>query len=169
MITNLRQLYIHQILDLLSAETQILEALPSMIGKAQHDELRQAFEEHLEETRDQVGRLNKILSSHGGTNGSEKCKAIEGIIAEGEHLMEEMQGPATDAGLIASAQRVEHYEIAAYGTAKEFAKKLNFDDDAKLLDETLDEESSANEKLTKIATGGLFGTGVNEEAMAATS
>lgn len=166
MITTLKQLYLHQIQDLYSAETQILVALPKMIARAQDDDLREAFENHLEETREQVGRLNKILGSHGGTTRNERCKAIEGILQEGEDLMKEMQGGATDPGLIAAAQRVEHYEIAAYGTAKELAKVLDLDDDAKLLDETLEEESGANEKLTKIATGGLFGHGVNEEAMA---
>ena len=165
MIQNLKQLYLHQIQDLKSAETQILEALPKMISQAQCDELRTAFDDHLQETRNQLSRINEILARHGGTDGGEKCKAIEGIVKEGEELMKEMGGKATDPGLIAAAQRVEHYEIAAYGTAKEFADELGFDDDVQLLDATLEEEGNANKKLTKIATGGLFGEGVNEEAV----
>lgn len=164
MITNLKQLYLHQISDLYSAETQILEALPKMLSRARNEDLRAAFEEHLEETRDQLGRLNKILDSHGGGTRDECCNATKGLIIEGEELMKEMQSDAVDAGLIASAQRIEHYEIAAYGTAKEFADELSLDEDAKLLDETLAEEGAANERLTKIATGGLFGEGVNELA-----
>lgn len=167
MITNLHQLYIHQIKDLLSAESQIAAALPKMIAKATCDDLKKALQNHLEETGKQTERLNTILGNHQLPREKEKCKAIEGIIAEGDHLMSEMTGDAVDAGIIASAQRVEHYEIAAYGTAKEYADKLDYDEDVKLLDETLEEEADCNEKLTKLATGGLFGTGVNDEAVRA--
>jgi ferritin-like metal-binding protein YciE len=165
MITNLHQLYIHQIKDLLSAETQITDALPKMIAHATDADLKQALEEHLKETGKQSERLNSILGNHHIPREKEKCRAIEGIIAEGEHLLKEMTGDAVDAGIIASAQRVEHYEIAAYGTAREYASKLDYDGDVTLLDETLEEEADCNEKLTKLATGGLFGTGVNDEAV----
>jgi ferritin-like metal-binding protein YciE len=166
MITNLKQLYLHQIEDLHSAENQILKAMPKMIARTQDENLREAFSAHLEETRHHLGRLNEILGSHGGVSAGKRCEAIEGILKEGEHLIDEMGGTATDAGLIAAAQRVEHYEIAAYGTAREFAEKLDLTDDAKLLDETLQEEGHANKRLTKIATGGFFGSGVNDAAVA---
>ncbi|BDS07152.1 YciE/YciF family protein [Oceaniferula spumae] len=164
MITNLHQLYIHQIKDLHSAETQILEALPKLAAKANCDKLRDAFNHHLEETRDQLERINNILAAHNEPRGTDVCDATKGLIKEGDKLMLEMTGDAVDAGLIASAQRVEHYEIAAYGTAKEYADQLGYDNDVDLLDKTLEEESNANESLTKIATGGFFSSGVNEEA-----
>lgn len=166
MIQNLHDLYIDQLKDLYSAEEQILEALPKMIAQAQNKELKQAFKDHEQETKAQFSRITILLTNHGTTGGDETCQAIKGIIQEGEHLMNELTGDATDPGLIASAQRVEHYEVAAYGTAKQFAKHLGYDGDVKVLDETLDEESNANEKLTKVATGGLFSSGVNQAAMA---
>ncbi len=167
MITNLYDLYIHEIQDLHSAETQILEALPKMVARASSDELRDSFTKHLEETREQLNRIKKILGNHNERPENEECEATKGLLEEGQNLMNEMAGDVTDAGLITAAQRVEHYEIAAYGTAKAHAKLLDFDDDIKLLDETLDEESNANESLTKLATGGFFSSGVNSEAVAA--
>src|SRR6056297_658469 len=110
MINNLHDLYIHQIQDLKSAETQILEALPKMIQRAQSKELREAFEHHLEETKRQDQRLDVILQRYNMAGQSETCQAAKGIIKEGEHLMSELTGEATDPGLITSAQRVEHYE-----------------------------------------------------------
>ncbi|MDF1754714.1 MAG: ferritin-like domain-containing protein [Verrucomicrobiales bacterium] len=164
MITNLHQLYINQIKDLHSAETQIIEALPKMAARANSDDLRESFNKHLNETREQLTRINKILDSHGIHPGTDVCEATQGLLREGEKLMKEMIGDAVDAGLIAAAQRVEHYEIAAYGTARAYAKKLHYNDDVDLLSTTLDEESDANEHLTKIATGGFFSDGVNDEA-----
>ena len=166
MITNLHDLYIHQLQDLYSAEEQILGALPKMIVKAQDEGLKSALKHHEQETKGQFSRITDLLAKHGQQPGGETCQAIKGIIEEGEHLMGEIAGDAIDPGLIASAQRVEHYEIAAYGTAKKFAKHLGYDEDVSCLGETLDEESDANEKLTKIATGGLFRSGVNQEAIA---
>lgn len=166
MITNLHQLYIHQIKDLESAERQIIDALPSMIEKAQSSELKEAFQDHLEQTRNQLQRISKILAFHGELSGTEECQAIKGIVKEGKHLMNELVGDAVDPGLIAAAQRIEHYEITAYGTTKEYAEALDYDQDVSLLDETLEEEADANEKLTKLATGGFFSSGVNAEAMA---
>ena len=166
MITSLHDLYIHHIKDLHSAETQIVEALNKMISRASSEELRNAFTEHLSETEGQIDRIQQILANHGQSMGDETCKAISGIIEEGNSLMNEMVGEATDAGLIAAAQRVEHYEIAAYGTAKEYADVLGYSDDEALLEETLEQEGEANKTLTKIATGGFFSSGVNSEAVA---
>ncbi|NNE92799.1 MAG: DUF892 family protein [Verrucomicrobiales bacterium] len=169
MITNLKDLYMHQIKDLYSAESQVLDALPQMIANAKDEELRTALSEHLDETRGQKDRLEEIFRNHGKQPEKEKCKAAEGIIEEGDELMKELIGDAADAGIIAAAQRFEHYEIAAYGTAKEYADSLGFDDDVDLLDKTLEEESDANELLTKLAVGRYFGMaeGLNEDAKAA--
>ena len=166
MITNLHQLYIHQLKDLHSAEEQILAALPKMVTHAQDDDLREAFVKHQKETTEQLQRITDLLTYHHETPGGETCHAIKGLIKEAEHLMGEVSGDAVDPSLIASAQRIEHYEIAAYGTAKRFAKHLDYSNDVSLLDETLEQESECNEELTKIATGGLFSKGVNQAALA---
>lgn len=166
MIKNLHDLYIHQIKDLKSAESQILEALPKMIARSQSDEVRQGFEKHFEETKKQSQRLDVILQRHGIPGQTETCQAIKGIIEEGDHLMSELTGDATDPGLITAAQRVEHYEMAAYGTAKEYADVLDYDEDEKLLQESLDEEGEANKNLMKLAKGGFFSSGVNKDAVA---
>jgi ferritin-like metal-binding protein YciE len=143
-----------------------LKALPKMAEAASHTELKQAFEDHLEETKNQVGRLNRIFSLLGETSGGGHCDAMEGLIEEGKGLIEKDGDPAVkDAALIAAAQRVEHYEIAGYGTAHTYAELLDHDGAAELLQETLDEEGAANKKLNKIATGGLFGEGINREAL----
>jgi ferritin-like metal-binding protein YciE len=165
MITNLEQLYYDQIRDLYSAETQLTTALPEMAGKASNQELREAFEMHLDETRGHRARLEKICARHGVTPEGEECDAMRGLIKEArKHVADTTPGDVRDAVLIASANRVEHYEIAAYGVAKTFAKCLGFSEDASLLDESLDEESAADAKVTKIATGGLFTSGVNQAA-----
>jgi len=164
MIATLHQLYIHQIKDLHSAECQVLEPLTQMASKACCDELKAALTKHADETRTHLTRLETILRNHNETPGDVECEAAKGIIKEGQHLLSELRGDAIDPGIIAACQRFEHYEIAAYGTVKEYAKALDLDGDADLLDENLDEESDANEKLTKIATGGFFRSGVNEEA-----
>jgi len=166
MITNLEQLYYDQIRDLYSAETQLITALPEMAANATNKELKEAFEMHLEETRTQRGRLEKICARHGMTPEGEECDAMRGLVKEAKkHVTDTTPGDVRDAVLIASANRVEHYEIAAYGVAKTFAKCLGFSEDASLLDESLDEESAADDKVTKIATGGLFTSGVNQAAV----
>lgn len=166
MITNLEQLYYDQIRDLYSAETQLITALPEMAANATNKELKEAFEMHLEETRTQRGRLEKICARHGMTPEGEECDAMRGLVKEAKkHVSDTTPGDVRDAVLIASANRVEHYEIAAYGVAKTFAKCLGFSEDASLLDESLDEESAADDKITKIATGGLFTSGVNQAAV----
>jgi ferritin-like metal-binding protein YciE len=136
-----------------------------MAQAAHHDELKQAFQHHLDETRGHLKRVEEALGELGVSNPTEVCKGMKGLIAEGEEMIE-MQGDPTakDAGLIAAAQRVEHYEIAAYGTARQLADDCGFDGIKDLMDQTLDEESQADKLLTKIATGGMFKAGVNQQA-----
>lgn len=161
----LQDVFVEQIADLQSAEQQLISALPKMAEAASDDELRKAFLAHLDETRGHADRLRKIASIVGTTVPSEECQAMKGLVAEGEDTINRPgTAVAKDAALIAAAQRVEHYEIAAYGTAKTLAKEIGLDDAVELLDETLDEESEADKLLTKIATGGLFSSGVNEKA-----
>ena len=163
-LATLNDVFADQIEDLYSAETQLISALPKMASAASDEKLQKAIETHLEETRGHVERLTQIKNDLGIT-GSQKCKGMEGLLAEGEEVMGEPgSGASKDAALIAAAQRVEHYEIAAYGTAKTLADELGYGDAKKLLDETLNEESHADELLTKIATGGLLRAGLNTEA-----
>ena len=164
-LNSLQDVFKEQIEDLYSAETQLVEALPKVAAAANSDKLREALEHHLEETRGHVQRLQQIFGEVGITSPSEHCKGMEGLLKEGDEIASAQGDPAAkDAALIAAAQRVEHYEIAAYGTARTLAGELGFDDAKDLLDQTLDEESDADKLLTKIATGGMFATGVNKEA-----
>ncbi len=161
---TLNDVFTDQIEDLYSAETQLVGALPKIAAAASDEKLREAFTTHLEETREHVDRLRQIKSDLGIT-GSQRCKGMAGLLAEGDEVLGEAGGGASkDAAIIAAAQRVEHYEIAAYGTARTLASELGYDDAKKLLDETLDEESAADQLLTKIATGGLLRSGLNAEA-----
>jgi ferritin-like metal-binding protein YciE len=138
--------------DLYSAEKQLVEALPDIVQAATSKELSDAVSEHLQETRGHVKRLEEVFQSIGMKPESEHCDGMEGLISEGSEVAEARgDGDARDAALIGAAQRVEHYEIAAYGTARTIAKQLGHTDAAKLLGQTLDEESAADEKLTKIA------------------
>jgi len=164
-LRSLNDVFEAQLGDLYDAEKQLLVALPKMAGAAQADELREAFETHLQQTRGHVERLERVFSDLGMPMPSETCKAMQGLIAEGNQIVLASGDPAAkDAALIAAAQRVEHYEIAGYGTVRTLAKELDHGDAASLLDDTLDEESKADELLTKIATGGLFRSGVNQQA-----
>lgn len=164
-LDSLHSLFVHELKDLYSAEKQLVKALPKMERAATHESLKAAFREHLEETRTHVERLERICTELGISPEGEHCEAMEGLITEGEELINAPGDPDTrDAALISAAQRVEHYEIAAYGTARTFARLLDFHDAARLLDKTLDEESAADTKLTKIATGGIFAAGVNKAA-----
>jgi len=154
-----------QLEDLHSAEQQLVVALPKMAQAAHHDELRQAIEHHHEETREHLRRVDEALGELGVSMPAEDCMAMRGLIAEGEELMQRGGDPtAKDAALIGAAQRVEHYEIAAYGTARQLADDCGYDSIKDLMDQTLDEESSADKLLTKIATGGMFKAGVNQQA-----
>lgn len=163
-ISNLRGLFQHELADLYSVESQIIESLPMMIDAASNEELRAALTEHLEVTKEQRARL-EVISKEVDFDKNMTCEGMKGILKEGETGMEEITDPATlDAAIITSAQRVEHYEIAAYGGAIEFAKQLDMTDIADTLQESLDEEKSADESLSGLATGGLFTKGLNEEA-----
>jgi ferritin-like metal-binding protein YciE len=151
---SMQDLYLHELKDIHNAEKQILQALPKMAKAAQHQELRQAFEEHQRVTEEQVRRLETIFDDLGEKPGGKKCKGMEGLIEEGEEVLEEDADPdVRDAALIAAAQRVEHYEIAAYGTARTYARQLGFSKHAELLQQTLDEEGETDQRLTKLAEG----------------
>lgn len=148
----LGELLVDELKDLYSAETQIVKALPKMVKAASSPELKRAFERHLEETRRQVERLNQIGHDLDIRLTGKKCKGMEGLLEEGKELMDEdFEKDALDAGLIGAAQRVEHYEIAAYGTARTHAEVLGHSKAAKLLQQTLEEEGAADKKLTQIA------------------
>jgi ferritin-like metal-binding protein YciE len=164
-LQTLRDLFVEQLQDLHSAETQLVQALPAMAAAATHDELRQAFEHHLEETREHVSRLDEIFGEVGAPASGETCKGMQGLIEEGrEFVTSGGDSTVRDAALIAAAQRVEHYEISAYGTVRTLADQLDLGHARDLLDQTLDEESAADKLLTKIATGGMFKAGVNKRA-----
>lgn len=159
-LNSLQDLFEHEIRDLYSAETQLTSALPKMAEKASDQKLKQAFESHLEETKNQKQRLEKVAEICNIDVKGHKCEAMAGLIKEGEEILKiEASGEVRDAGLIGAAQRVEHYEMAGYGTARHYAKRLGFDDAAQLLEETLNEEKSADEKLNTIAINS-----VNEKA-----
>ena len=151
-IATLHDLYVEELKDLYNAEHQILKALPKMAKAASHEELAQAFKDHLAETKVQVERLEKIFKDLGVSPKGKKCKAMEGLLEEGKDVMAEDAEPAgLDAALIAAAQRVEHYEMAGYGCVRTFARLLGYDEAADLLQETLDEEGTADKHLTELA------------------
>jgi ferritin-like metal-binding protein YciE len=151
-LESLQELYIEQLRDLYSAERQILDALPKMIKATSHAELRNAFERHLNQTQEQVRRLEQIGQRAKQRLDGHKCKGMEGLLEEGADVMKERaDSDVLDAALIAAAQRVEHYEMAGYGCARTYARLLGLDDDAKLLQRTLDEEGDTDHKLTDLA------------------
>jgi ferritin-like metal-binding protein YciE len=147
----LEELLEDELKDLYSAENQIIKALPRMIKASESPELKRAFERHLEETRRQVDRLDQIGEELEIRLTGKKCKGMEGLLAEGKESMEELDEENIDAGLIGAAQKVEHYEIAAYGTARTHAELLGLRRVAKLLQQTLDEEGATDKKLTALA------------------
>jgi ferritin-like metal-binding protein YciE len=148
----LKELYIDELKDLYSAETQLTKALPKMAKAASSDDLRQAFEEHLEQTKGHVERLQQVFEMLEEKATGKKCLGMEGLVKEGAEVMgEDFEDAVMDAGLISAAQRVEHYEIAAYGTVCAFADQLGESEQAALLRETLEEEKEADEKLTELA------------------
>src|SRR3954465_9664174 len=159
---DLNDLFLDTLKDIYYTEKKILKSLPKMAKAATSGQLRAAFEKHHDETEGQIGRLEKIFELLGKPARGKKCDAIEGILDEGKEIMEEYEGTsALDAGLLAAAQAVEHYEISRYGTLKAWALKLNNPQAAKLLDQTLAEEKKTDESLTKLAE-----TAVNYEAAA---
>lgn len=150
--TPLQELLVDELKDLFSAENQLIKALPRMAKAATAPELRRAFEKHLTETERQAQRLEQIGRALGVKVAGKKCKGMEGLISEGKELLEEdLDESALDAGLIGAAQKVEHYEIAAYGTARAHAQVLGHDKIAQLLQQTLDEEGATDKKLTALA------------------
>ena len=164
-LETLQDVFVEQVSDLYSAERQLIDALPKMASAASNDPLREAFQTHLQETEVHVRRLEDVFETTPIEREDEECEAMKGLITEGEEIVQADGSPnAKDAALIAAAQRVEHYEIAAYGSARDMAKELGFADAAKKLDETLDEEAAADKLLTKIATGGVFSSGINPKA-----
>jgi len=151
-IKTLHDLFIHDLSDINSAEKQLSKALPKMARAATSPELKLAFETHLEETHGQIERIDKIVEIAGLKLKRIKCAAMEGLVEEGKEAIDEIEkGPVLDAALIGAAQKVEHYEIASYGTLAALAKQLNLADVAKLLTETLEEEKSTDIKLSKLA------------------
>jgi ferritin-like metal-binding protein YciE len=149
---SLQDLFLDQIRDLYDAEQRIVKALPKMIDSAQAPELKQAFQHHLQETEQHVTRLERIFNQIGTDAKRETCQAMKGIIEEGEQMVDAKGDPAVrDAALIAAAQRVEHYEMAGYGTARTFALQLSLTEPASLLEQTLREEKAADETLTQVA------------------
>ena len=151
-LMSLEDLFKDEIKDLYSAETQLTKALPKMAKKASNDDLREAFTSHLEQTRGHVERLDKIGAALGIKLSGKKCKAMEGLVEEGKEVIDEDGEDAVlDLALIAAAQRVEHYEVSGYGSLRALADFLGYADAVELLQETLDEESAADEKLTQIA------------------
>lgn len=165
-LNTLKDLYVEQLRDLYSAETQLISALPKMAQAASSAYLKQAFQDHLKETQTQKQRLDQIFNELGTSPQGETCHAMQGLIAEGEELIQTGGDPKVkDAALIASAQRVEHYEMAGYGTVRTFANELGFSKAKSLLQQTLDEEGNADKKLNALAEGGIFSSGINEKAM----
>ncbi len=159
-LDSLHDLYVEELRDLYNAENQLLKALPRMAKAATAPELKAAFTEHLAVTQGQVERLDRIFAGLGEKATGKKCKAMEGLIAEGKEIMEEDGEPAViDAALIGAAQRVEHYEMAGYGTVRTFARVLGYTAAEKLLQKTLDEEGAADKALTELAE-----TVINPEA-----
>jgi len=155
-LNNLEDLLLHELKDLYSAETQLVKALPKMAKAASHEDLKAAFEEHLEQTEGHVERLNEISEMLGKKLTGHTCKAMKGLIEEGADLIsEDADRSVRDAGLIGAAQRVEHYEIAGYGTARCLAEQLGHDEIAELLEQTLEEEKQTDENLSELATSSI--------------
>lgn len=160
-LKNLDDLFQHEIKDLYSAEKQLIQALPKMAESATDPKLKQQFEQHLEQTKAQKERIEKVCELLSISPGRIKCEAMEGLIKEGQELIAEDADPEVkDAGLIASAQRIEHYEISGYGTAVHFAERLGHAEAQQLLSETLKEEQTADTLLNKLAKGYI-----NQKAM----
>ena len=155
-LETLQDLYIYELKDLYSAERQLVQALPKMVHAAHNAQLSAGIQKHLEQTKEHAARLEKILSSHKQSTRGAKCKGMAGIIAEGAEMIEEEADPEVkDAGLISAAQRVEHYEIAGYGTVRTYAELLGDKEGAKLLQTTLREEEETDKELTKVAKSAI--------------
>jgi len=162
-LKSLEDLFVHELRDLHSAEKQLIKALPKMAKAASSDKLRHGVEEHLEQTRQHEDRLDQILKQLGKSSRGSRCEGMEGLIEEGQRVIDEDAEPhVKDAALISMAQRVEHYEIAGYGTARTYARLLGHAEAEDLLQKTLDEERATDEQLTELAM-----SEINVEAMQA--
>ncbi len=151
-LDSLKKLYVHELKDLYSAETQLIEALPKMIDAASDKDLKGALESHLKETKTHVSRLESIFKDLDFEPGGHRCAAMEGLVKEGEGLINsDIESSVLDAALIAASQRIEHYEMAGYGTARTYAEKLGHQEASDTLQLTLNEEGHANQKLTRLA------------------
>lgn len=149
----LKELYVDELKDIYNAENQLVKALPKMAKAATSADLRTGFEEHLEQTRGHVQRLEQIFKALGEKPTGKKCKGMEGLVAEGQEMMDEdFEDDLMDAALISAAQRVEHYEIAAYGTVRTYAELLGEDEAVTLLEQTLEEEKETDQKLSDLAS-----------------
>ncbi len=158
-LKNLSDLLINELQDLYSAETQLVKALPKMARAASNEDLQSGFREHLEQTKEHVARIERVMEILGGSPEGKTCKAMQGLIAEGEEVIEEDADPAVrDAALIVAAQKVEHYEIAGYGSVRTIAELLAHDEVTEILQQTLDEEGETDKRLTELAET------VNEDA-----
>jgi len=152
MDNSLHDLFLEELADTLHAEHQITKALPKLIKAAESEELRSGLEDHLEETEQQIDRIERVFKSLGEKVKTKPCEGMKGILKEGEEMVKEMKNtPSLDATIIAGCQKVEHYEIASYGTLIAWAKQMGHDEEAELLQESLDEEKSADEQLTEVA------------------
>jgi ferritin-like metal-binding protein YciE len=162
---QLDELFHDTLKDIYYAEKKILGALPKMAKAAESDELRAAFEKHHDETEGQIARLEQVFEAIDAKPQGKKCAAIEGILDEGQEIMKEYKGsPALDAGILAAAQAVEHYEISRYGTLRSWAEELGLDDVAKLLEETLNEEEATDQALTELAESAVNTAAEHAEA-----
>lgn len=151
-LKTLHDLFLHELKDVLSAEEQITEALPTMAQSAKGEELRTALNRHLEETRDHAGLVRELIEAMDARPKAERCEAMAGIIKEAQSLLKAKADPAVhDAAIIAAAQKVEHYEIATYGTLREWAEQMGHEDAANILQRILDQEIDADEALTQVA------------------
>jgi ferritin-like metal-binding protein YciE len=154
-INTLKDLYVEELKDLYSAEKQLVKALPKMAKAAKTKQLQDAFRNHLKETEQHVARIEKICQELGVSPRGKKCVGMEGLIEEGSEMINEANDEALDAGLISKAQHVEHYEMAGYGTVRTYARQLGFENQAELLQRTLDEEGKADQLLTELAEAGI--------------
>lgn len=163
---NFRQLFLLELGDMFNAEKQIINGLPNLINAADSEELKDELRKHLKETKEEVQRIKKIFNLLNEVPHEEECRAMEGILEEGREVIEKIpKSPLRDAALIGACQKVEHYEIATYGTIYAHAETLDFDSEIlELIENNLEEEWAADKKLTKIAEGGMFSTGINTEA-----
>jgi ferritin-like metal-binding protein YciE len=160
--SSLKELYVEELRDIYDAENQLVKALPEMAKAATSEELRSGFEDHLEQTKEHVRRLEQVLNAIGEKAKGKKCKGMQGLVSEGKEIIEEdFEDDVRDAALISAAQRVEHYEIAAYGTVRTYAEILGEQNAVSLLEKTLEEEKETDQKLTDLAEG------INVEAAAA--